>query len=96
MYRTIQILCIEFSGFHDCVGGCNGCINFNNTDNNGLAPAVLALTSLYTTNNYKSYGVSIADFFALAATVAVTAAVQGSNSVRNGGLACNAKSCPGP
>ena len=24
--------------FHDCVGGCNGCININNPDNNGLQP----------------------------------------------------------
>ena len=24
---------IHHIGFHDCVGGCNGCINFNNPDN---------------------------------------------------------------
>eukprot|EP00121_Abeoforma_whisleri_P016164 Awhi_evm1s14843 len=26
--------------FHDCVGGCDGCINLNNPENNGLGPIV--------------------------------------------------------
>jgi hypothetical protein len=39
------------------VGGCNGCVNFNNPDNNGLRPAVDNLTSIYTANNFKSFGV---------------------------------------
>ena len=97
IYAELNIkLIIKFSGFHDCVGGCNGCIKFNNTDNNGLAPAVSNLTTLYTTNKFKSFGVSLADFFALAATIAVTAAVQGSNRARNNGQACTPQSCPGP
>ncbi len=83
------------SGFHDCVGGCNGCINFNNPDNNGLKPAVDALTKLYTENGYKDYGVSLADFFALAATVGVSLSVMGSNKFRDPTLACNPKSCDG-
>jgi len=86
----------KFKGFHDCVGGCNGCINFNNSDNNGLAPAVNTLTQIYKSNNFKSFNVSLADFFALAATVGVTAAVQSSNQARNGGIPCKPNSCPGP
>jgi hypothetical protein len=86
----------KFKGFHDCVGGCNGCINFNNSDNNGLAPAVNTLTQIYKSNNFKSFNVSLADFFALAATVGVTAAVQSSNQARNGGITCKPNSCPGP
>ncbi len=34
-------------GFHDCVGGCDGCINLNNADNNGLAIPMDNLESLY-------------------------------------------------
>ncbi len=86
----------KFKGFHDCVGGCNGCINFNNSDNNGLAPAVNTLTQIYKSNNFKSFNVSLADFFALAATVGVTAAVQSSNQARNGGITGKPNSCPGP
>jgi hypothetical protein len=37
----------SFKGFHDCAGGCNGCINFNNPDNAGLLPAVTTLSGLY-------------------------------------------------
>lgn len=83
-------------GFHDCVGGCNGCINFNNPDNNGLQLAVSFLTNLYNTNGYKSLGVSLADYFALAATVGVTIGLQVSNALRNGGAPCTPQSCPGP
>jgi len=43
-------------GFHDCVGGCNGCINFNNPDNNGLKPAVDTLNAIYASNNFQSTG----------------------------------------
>ena len=83
-------------GFHDCVGGCNGCINFNNPDNNGLQLAVNFLTNLYNANGYKSIGVSLADYFALAATVGVTIGLQVSNALRNGGAPCTPQSCPGP
>ena len=70
---------IHHIGFHDCVGGCNGCINFNNPENNGLAPAVDILNNLYTTNNFQSFGASRADFWALASSVAFSAAVNQSN-----------------
>ena len=50
--------------FHDCVGGCNGCINFNNPDNAGLQPIVTKLTSLYYDNGFNKI-VTLADFYAL-------------------------------
>ena len=84
------------TGFHDCVGGCNGCINFNNPDNNGLSQAVNTLSNLYTRNNFQSYGATLADFWAMAASVAVSAAVRTSNSQRNNGQSCTSDSCPGP
>ena len=71
------------SGFHDCVGGCNGCINFNNKDNAGLADVVNNLTSAYNSGGFGSI-VSLADFFALAATVSVTTSVSASNVQRAG------------
>ena len=70
-------------GFHDCVGGCNGCINFNNADNAGLQSVVATLTSTYNTNKYSSI-CSLADFFALAATVSISNAVQLANIQRSG------------
>ena len=35
-------------GFHDCVGGCDGCLNLNNADNAGLSGIVATLEDLYT------------------------------------------------
>ena len=96
MHKHDVATLLHFLGFHDCVGGCNGCINFNNPDNNGLKPAVDNLTKLYIANGYKNIGVSLADYFAFAATVGVTIGVQGSNRQRNGGVSCTPQSCPGP
>merc|ERR1712126_742847 len=33
--------------FHDCVGGCDGCLNVNNPDNKGLEDLVEALETVY-------------------------------------------------
>ena len=45
-------------GFHDCVGGCDGCVDLENPDNNGLlepieeiAPSVEAFKSQYSRAN---------------------------------------------
>ena len=70
-------------GFHDCVGGCNGCINFNNPDNAGLDLTVAALTNTYNSNGFNAY-CSLADFFAMSAVVAVQNAVGLSNKGRSG------------
>ena len=70
-------------GFHDCVGGCNGCINFNNPDNAGLQPGVTFLNSTYYANGFNNI-ISLADFFALATTLSVKNAVEDSNLQRSG------------
>eukprot|EP00042_Codosiga_hollandica_P055226 m.768702 g.768702 ORF g.768702 m.768702 type:complete len:425 (-) comp59075_c0_seq25:100-1374(-) len=48
--------------FHDCVGGCDGCININQPANAGLATIVVELETLFATNNYS---LSRADFWTL-------------------------------
>ena len=35
-------------GFHDCVGGCDGCLNVDNDSNAGLSGIVATLEDLYT------------------------------------------------
>eukprot|EP00594_Rhizosolenia_setigera_P004248 CAMPEP_0178939192 /NCGR_PEP_ID=MMETSP0789-20121207/67_1 /TAXON_ID=3005 /ORGANISM="Rhizosolenia setigera, Strain CCMP 1694" /LENGTH=326 /DNA_ID=CAMNT_0020617993 /DNA_START=1075 /DNA_END=2052 /DNA_ORIENTATION=- len=56
-------------GFHDCVGGCDGCVNMDNGDNAGLDVAIDALTSVV--NTYESdTGLSRADIWALSAITA--------------------------
>ena len=38
--------------FHDCVGGCNGCLNVDNPDNKGLEDLVQLLDKVYKKNDY--------------------------------------------
>ena len=66
-------------GCHDCVGGCDGCIDFENESNNGLANIVANLTGVYNTGGYS---VSLADFYAFASTVAVDVGIDNSNRRR--------------
>jgi hypothetical protein len=60
--------------FHDCVGGCDGCVNLNDSNNNGLAPIVNALEGAYAQFNTA---MSRADFWALAGIVALQVASTG-------------------
>lgn len=55
-------------GFHDCVGGCDGCIDLHNMDNTGLELPIAALTPIV--EKYKSHGISRADIWALATLTA--------------------------
>ena len=80
-----NLACSE-KGFHDCVGGCNGCIDFDNSDNNGLETTVDYLNEIYESNDFQSYGASRADFWALGAWVALTSAVRTYNSKTSGDL----------
>ena len=57
--------------FHDCVGGCDGCLNLNNLENNGLQQTYSRINNIYDNEDYNSTGMSRADFIALAGTVAV-------------------------
>ena len=61
--------------FHDCVTGCDGCLDLNNTDNNGLGPIYQEVNMLYD-NQFNNTGMSRADFIALQAVVAARVAAD--------------------
>ena len=52
-------------GFHDCVGGCDGCIDLTNVDNFGLLPPMEALRPIV--EKYAPFGITRADIWVLAA-----------------------------
>jgi len=52
-------------GFHDCVGGCDGCVDLLNPDNNGLAIPIAELTDIV--RKYSIKGITRADMWVLAA-----------------------------
>ena len=64
--------------FHDCVGGCDGCLNVNNTENNGLADLVAGLEAVYQDNGFESL-VSRADMWAILGVWAVQRTIDRSN-----------------
>eukprot|EP00899_Mesostigma_viride_P027776 jgi/Mesvir1/8183/Mv12482-RA.1 len=49
--------------FHDCVGGCDGCVDLGNPDNNGLLIPINALEPVY--DQFKA-NLSRADIWAIA------------------------------
>uniref|UniRef100_A0A0G4G4G4 Plant heme peroxidase family profile domain-containing protein n=1 Tax=Chromera velia CCMP2878 TaxID=1169474 RepID=A0A0G4G4G4_9ALVE len=57
--------------FHDCVGGCDGCVNLDDPDNAGLAGPRTSLETIYSDRGLADEGVSRADLWALAGKVAV-------------------------
>ena len=52
-------------GFHDCVGGCDGCIDLLNPDNRGLGNPIAVLETIV--QQTALHGVTRADIWALAA-----------------------------
>ena len=52
-------------GFHDCVSGCDGCINLDNAANNGLSPAIDAMEEILTEITGAGISVSRADLWAI-------------------------------
>jgi len=64
--------------FHDCVGGCNGCLNVDNPHNGGLSDLVEELEALYQDEGYSSL-ISRADFWALAGIAAVDKGIANAN-----------------
>ncbi len=66
----------DFSGFHSCVGGCNGCLNWKEPANRGLESIFNLLEQKYAELDLKNAGISRADFWALGATVAVDLATS--------------------
>ncbi len=65
-----KFLCL---GFHDCVGGCDGCIGLNNIDNNGLEGPMDEILPLV--EKFKgSY--SWADIWTIAALISTNLAIM--------------------
>lgn len=75
--------------FHDCVGGCNGCLNVEDVENAGLADIIADLDSVYTENGYDSV-LSRADFWALGGMYSVDKAITNANDE------CDAEDCEVP
>jgi len=68
--------------FHDCVGGCDGCVNIENDSNNGLADLIAALDLVYTENKFGDIPLSRADHWAIMGIWAVQTTID--NAVSNG------------
>jgi hypothetical protein len=56
-------------GFHDCVGGCDGCVDLTNPENAGLSIPIDALQPIVAEHESADLGISRADIWALAAHV---------------------------
>ncbi|XP_013408446.1 putative ascorbate peroxidase [Lingula anatina] len=56
--------------FHDCVGGCDGCVNLDNADNSGLQTTARELNKVYDNEGFNKL-MSRADFWALASVTAL-------------------------
>jgi hypothetical protein len=67
-------------GFHDCVGGCDGCVDLRNPDNGGLDLPIAALEMIVADHENLSIGFSRADIWALAALLGADMA-QGTDRV---------------
>ena len=63
----------NYSGFHSCVGGCFGCLNLDDGSNAGLKDGFESLESFFVDHELSRKGISRADFWALAAVLAVKA-----------------------
>jgi len=77
-YRTDTQMMVDAVrlGFHDCVGGCDGCINLNNASNNGLTDIITFLEAIYA--SYSSV-MSRADFWQLASITATEMGIDRNN-----------------
>lgn len=66
-------------GFHDCVGGCDGCINLDNADNLGLEEPIDALAPVIAVHTSEG-GLTRADIWAMAAMVSAEDAQPNNNA----------------
>jgi len=78
--------------FHDCVGGCDGCINFDNADNAGLEDIVADLEVQYDSDTISSTGMSRADFWTIASYVAIAETLEIANRQADTGNTCRRRS----
>lgn len=63
-------------GFHDCVGGCDGCVDMSDANNRGLDIAIRELEPIVT--KYKgTAGISRADIWAISALTAAEVSTKG-------------------
>lgn len=62
-------------GFHDCVGGCDGCVDLTNLENKGLEVPITALDPVVA--SYSRDGLTKADVWALAAMVGAESSQTG-------------------
>ena len=69
LIRNNSVLAPKFLrlAFHDCVGGCDGCVDMTDPDNAGLDIPIGALSGIVST--WKSSDISRADIWSLAAMV---------------------------
>ena len=65
-------------GFHDCIGGCDGCIDLTNFDNNGLEEPIDALAQVIVDHTNEG-GLTRADIWAMAAMVSAQDAQPNNN-----------------
>ena len=59
--------------FHDCIGGCDGCVDMANPDNAGLDKPINVLQNI--ANNFESRGLTRTDIWVLAALTATETAL---------------------
>ena len=52
-FKTVYSSPISHHYSHD-LGGCDGCLNVNDTHNNGLADLVANLETVYQANNFSA------------------------------------------
>jgi len=64
--------------FHDCVGGCDGCVDEENTGNQARFLGTRDLLDCLHAGQWNST-ISLADFYALAAVVAMEVGVENAN-----------------
>ena len=79
IYDQLQSVFCCHLGFHDCVGGCDGCINLNNASNNGLTDIITFLEAIYASYNTV---MSRADFWQLASITATEMGIDRNNRDR--------------
>jgi hypothetical protein len=67
-------------GFHDCAGGCDGCVDMTFADNAGLEVPLAVLAPITARHESKGLGISRADIWALSAFVAADIAQERSDT----------------
>ena len=67
-----------FTAFHACIGGCDGCINYNHPGNAGLMSFMEEYVAIYRNNGVKNV-MSFMDFIVYSTYAAVDHAIEINN-----------------